>query len=311
MRPLPKTGGEIFDTDVLFTPDEMPRAWDMTMEELESLGAGSASGLDPLITGYGRIAGRDYFSTDATAPRVPSSPALVLEIPNAMWFVEGRKILVDEPNGALIIAGVPANAQKYGYISAREIEDSGGEWTLEITPEHWFDELQPELSAAGLACIGHVTSDFDSVTDIDGADVDVIVPNFVLSRVLKNLLKAPTGGGGGILSFMTTQTVSPEDSTTNKAYVDGLIQDLAATIESTRATGGVDAFPDNTTILVDHVALLTAGVGEVNPPAIERLQISVMGAGFGHGQNSTPDFSPDTNDPRELPFDPRTGTSSP
>ncbi len=74
---------------------------------------------------------------------------------------------------------------------------------------------------------------------------------------------------------------------------------------------GNDIFPQPFDLLGEAIGALAVGLGEVNPPAIERLQISAVGANFGHGQNSTPDFTPDTNAPLEMPFHPDLGSVGP
>ena len=87
------------------------------------------------------------------------------------------------------------------------------------------------------------------------------------------------------------------------------IAGLAAQIVILQAAN--DLFPTPFDLLGQAIGAGAVGLGEVNPPAIERLQISVVGANFGHGQNDTPDWTPDTNDPLELPFHLETGAFGP
>ena len=78
-----------------------------------------------------------------------------------------------------------------------------------------------------------------------------------------------------------------------------------AKLKAQAATGTQDV-PQSTELAFDHIALLWAGLAEVNPAAIERAPVAVVVKTAGHGQFDTPDFSPDTDphDPRELPWNP-------
>lgn len=197
---IPRLNQPIGESGVNFTPGKFPEWIAYVAPQLEALEGGTGgNGLGTDVTGFGRIAGADYFGADSTAPRPPASPALALELPNAKWLVENRLLEIDEPGGALLLFGVPANmaAGQYGYVSTFEIEGSEGEFSLEIRPENWFEALQPDLSAAGLACIGKVTSDADTVIAIDGTDADVIVPLAALRRQLKVLGGTTDGGADG------------------------------------------------------------------------------------------------------------------
>lgn len=94
--------------------------------------------------------------------------------------------------------------------------------------------------------------------------------------------------------------------------LEGKIADLDAKI--IKLSGGKDPFPAPFDILADEIALNRSGLAEVNPPSIERGQISVVVANAGHGQHSTPDFtpnSPTTGDPLELPWDAAAGVFGP
>ena len=76
------------------------------------------------------------------------------------------------------------------------------------------------------------------------------------------------------------------------------IESLKAQIATLKL--GADLFPAPFDILADEIAISRAGLAEVNPHSIERGQISVVVATAGHGQNDTPDYSPDTGDILEL-----------
>lgn len=297
MIDIPLFNAPIGESGFNFTPDQFPRWLAYIQPQLETLGgdgAGATGALDADIVGVGRIAGADYFTTDATAPRVPGSIALAVEIPNGKWFVQGHKIEVDEVGGALLLSGVPTGASSYGYVSAREIEETG-EWALEVAPENWFATLQPQLSAQGLACLGRVTSDFDGVTALDGARADVIWPLPVIQQRLKDL-----GGDGGT---NPDAGVTPAAFNALKTRVTTLESQIAQILAKLDALGYSNAFPSDTDQLASQLGAVAAGLAEVNPPAIERLQISVVVATAGLGQNDTPNYSPSTGDPLELPLD--------
>jgi hypothetical protein len=137
-----------------------------------------------------------------------------------------------------------------------------------------------------------------------------------ISERLSLLEGGSTGGGGG--GGEDTGTPSPAYWT--QLYSPGVpssarevVENRFAAIEAVLAAqkSGVDPFPAPFDLLADQIAILTAGLAEVNPPSVERGQISAIGANFGIGQNSTPNYSPDTNDPLELPFDEEEGLFTP
>jgi hypothetical protein len=70
---------------------------------------------------------------------------------------------------------------------------------------------------------------------------------------------------------------------------------------------GAELFPQPFDTLSDNLMLVAATTFELSPHGVERPQMAIVGQNFGHAQNSTPDFTPDTGDVRELPFDPATG----
>lgn len=304
---IPLVNAPIGESGVTFTPDKFPQWVAYIASTLEGDSSGGGGGSNPLITGYGRIAGSDYFSTDLNAPRVPETPSLTVEIPNATYVVGARNVTVDEPGSFLSLSGVPPNmAGKYGYLTARAIEDSGGEFTLEILPSNWFDVLQPALSEAGLTCIGKVTSDADSVTAIDGTSADVIVPLSALRAQIKIL------GGAGKGEAAPTGEVSRTEFNLLKNGMEtlqGQIADLEAKLAS--QSGASELFPQPFALLADEIAINRAGLAEVNPHAVERGQISVIVKSAGLGQSDTPNYSPTTGDPLELPIDIATGVGGP
>lgn len=72
--------------------------------------------------------------------------------------------------------------------------------------------------------------------------------------------------------------------------------------------GAFDLMPPNYDLLWDQVMINATGLAEVNPPSVERGQVSVITATAGRGQNDSPDYSPDTGNEGQLVFDPATGT---
>ena len=131
----------------------------------------------------------------------------------------------------------------------------------------------------------------------------------MLRKRLDALSAPPTGttGSGTELTVATFNALKQRVTD-----LEGKLADIDAKI--LKLAGGNDPFPAPFDILADEIALNRSGLAEVNPPSVERGQISVVVANAGHGQNDTPDFSPDsptTNDPLELPWDGATGLFGP
>ncbi|BCM88859.1 hypothetical protein IAD21_00701 [Abditibacteriota bacterium] len=123
-------------------------------------------------------------------------------------------------------------------------------------------------------------------------------------------LSAPTTAGEGSEGGLTLANFN--DLLNRTSALEGTLADLRAQIA--KLGGGNDPFPAPFDILADEIALTRSGLAEVNPPAIERGQISLIVANAGKGQNDTPNFAPNTptpNDPLELPWDAQQGLFGP
>lgn len=192
MKPLPRINGPIFDTGHNFTPDEFPRAWDLTVAEIEvSQGSPSTSdgGFDLALWGCGRVAGADFFDGDATQIALPPSPSLALFLPAALYFVgdEDGTIHRFEPVSRTLL-GVPALLDdSVGYLRAVPVEDGAGEMALELFG--WETTADAAKVALGFPCVGHVSSGTDAVTDVSNEDATVIWPGPVVREIVSTLRK--------------------------------------------------------------------------------------------------------------------------
>ena len=171
-------------------------------------------------------------------------------------------------------------------------------------PELRLSEIEQEPGALLLA----------SYTDSGGLkDRRTFVAPVLLAREMEALskrldaLNAPVTSGGNGAGELTVAKFLALQSRVE--LIEGAFADIRAQIA--RLNAGANPFPAPFDILADEIALTRAGLAELSPPSIERGQISVIGAGFGHAQNSTPDYTPDTHDPLELPFDPLQGLFAP
>lgn len=277
-----------------YNPANFIATWAATMDALEgALGNGvSGGGYDQDLLGAGRIAGLDYLSGDATAPRTPSSPSLTLELPNAKWFVEGQKIEIDDPFDFLVIGGVPADqaAGVYGYVSLSDNDDA----PLEITPEHWSTTLRPAWTAAGLACVGLVKTDDTTVLEIDATHADVILPNPVIRQWLKSL-SAPVSGGGtgdgiGRGDIIPWNLADTRDIVT---VVLALIAALRAEVEDVISNGGRRPMATHVDQLMHELAIVRQIAGLDHPTELERSQSANIlgvddGSVYGDGTNDHP-----------------------
>ena len=136
-----------------------------------------------------------------------------------------------------------------------------------------------------------------------------------IGDVAKRLTNLEGGGGESppttvsFLEQLKWSATDPRNAVTvfNERFADLRAEMLAAI----QGNGGGDAFPDDLTVLADNMAGIMAGLMEVNPHAIGRVQMALVVKESGHGQNDTPDFSPDVDDPALLPYNPATGLFGP
>lgn len=158
----------------------------------------------------GRVVGEDL-----TADAPEAGTGLTLRLVNgAKYIINGALYEVDDPDGFVVISGLPSNktAGVYGYLSIDP--DTGA---FEVVADNWYDEL-PEEVPAGLPCLGLVTTDADSVTDIDDEFADKVQTHAaILARIAA--LEANGGGEGG-----------GGGETYNDAPLRALIASLAARI---------------------------------------------------------------------------------
>ena len=263
--------------------------------------------LSALVIGCGRVLGVDETRNQATMP-TPGA-GLTIELPvNWSAVVQGQPVVLDE---SLALDDVPPGASSYGYLALET--DAESEPQIVTLAVSWDAAKRPDLEAQGQPCIGRVTADAQRVTGVEASDETTIWSLPLLQRRMRALTAAGGGGtgdggtGGGAL-FATQLPISETDATDTKTYVDAETGKLDAKIA---LLGGLDVFPAPFDFLADELTINRVGLAEVNPPAIERGQISVVVANAGHGQNDTPDYTPDTGDPLELPYDPATGLFGP
>lgn len=271
--------------------------------------------------GAGRFVSRETQLTAGGEGTPEAGTGLSLHLRDATYLVDGAAFSLaelgnytpgagDEPG--IVALDVPPSSVVYGYLSLR-VEESTGAVFLDAA---WENAPRATARALGTPCFGRVTSNADSVTEIDLKFSDVIwSAGFLQSRIDAILALASGGGGAGNGGgtgggfgggFGSTIPITDNDTTSIKSFFDDKLADLAAQVAN--VSGAAELFPAPFDILADEVALNRAGLAEVNPPAIERGQISVAGANFGLGQNDTPNYSPSTGDPLQWPFDTTQGT---
>lgn len=260
-----------------------------------------------LVAGCGRVMTPDDARNAATKP-VPGA-GLTVQLPVGYdAVIQGQPFTLAQ---ALALDGVPPGATSYGYLSLDVIEANGAILGY-TTHAIWSANVRPDLVALGQPCIGKVTADALRVSEVDVADETVI---WNLPLLQRRLLAFSTSGGGdggtgtGGPHFATQLPISETDAVDTKDYIDEGNAERDAKIAL--LSGAADVFPAPFDVLADHIAILMAGLSEVNPPAIERGQISVITANAGLGQSDTPNYSPDTHDPLELPWDAVTGLFGP
>lgn len=265
-----------------YNPKNFIATWAATMSAVEgglNNGASDGGALLEDVLRAGRVADTDFFTTDAGQPSVPPSPALAVLLQNGVWFVQGQRVVIDEPeplSGLLIPA--PANQPDgvYGYVSVLDVDTGDGiEPSLEITPEHWDGALHPEWSAAGYACIGLVKTDDSHVLSIepvvDGAYVADVIPPWpaLLRKILT--LAAPGGGGGDVTQAMLDAAVDALN-----ARIDALRDELG---------GNVTGVTNDSPFLAVNVARLIGTAVDLNPETAPRFIAAInMPHATGHGQ---------------------------
>lgn len=254
MKSLPRINGPIFDSGHNFTPDEFPRAWDMTMDELEASRGGtsgsssSGAGFDLALWGCGRVAGADFFTGDSAKIALPGSPSLALLLPAAVYYVadaDGGVHRFDATTRTVL--GVPPLLdEQCGHLRAVEVEDGDGEWDLELFG--WASAPDGAKIAAGFPCVGVVSSDADAVTDVSSAEATVIWPQPLVQLILQSLVKSggtgeETGGetGGSGARAATQLPITLTDSNDTKSYIDERDSKLEKQLEDVKASLGIDS----------------------------------------------------------------------
>jgi hypothetical protein len=124
-------------------------------------------------------------------------------------------------------------------------------------------------------------------------------------------IETSTGGGEGgeSVSWLSQLLYNVGHPVQVDVYIDGRLSEIEARLEQNE--GGTKKFPDELSLLTDLTSAIAVGVFEINPPALLRTQMSALGRGFGKGQNSTPDLSPNTDDPQEATYEFSTGLITP
>lgn len=237
---------------------------------------------------------------------------LTIQLPRATWLVDGHMVNINDlsgyvetdDDGFISLDDAPSGADSWGYLSLIFDEETG--YALEV---EWLAAPDADKRRGGKPCIGKVTTDEDEVTAIDATAADVIWSQALLQSKIAALVVGGGGGEGGPV-FGSSIPITPDDPTTIKAFYDAKIADAIASLRAIIGNSG-DAFPDDLTSLADNLAVTMAGLMEVNPHAIERAQMAIVVKQSGHGQDDTPDFTPDTGAPNELPWNPATGEFGP
>lgn len=236
---------------------------------------------------------------------------LSIQLPSATWMVDGFVVSVDAlfdyvegAQGGYVSLDVEAGGDFWVYISLLFDPQTG--YSLEA---ECLGAKTSERRAQGKPCVAKVTTGADSVLSIDHSHADVIWSMAMLQNKITALGAAGSGtggsGGSGGPFFLTQIVASEDDATSAKDYIDqkNAEQDAKLALGNS-GTDSMAAFFDK---IADEAAINRAGLAEVNPHAIERGEISVVVREAGHGQDSTPDYTPDTLDPLELAWDADTG----
>lgn len=281
-----------------FTPDLFPEVWDNFLVPLVNNLTGGAGDYNLAIFGAGRVAGLDYPTPDATKPIVPPSPALAVRLRN------GARYEVADASGTMHeivltadtnLTDVPPSVlNAYGYLIAVDYEDGDG-FILDWHPSSWTTSLQPALSAAGYPCVGAVTSGVYAVESINLDKEDRVYSNALFQKLLA-AIGTGGGGSGGTVDLSAYATLE---------YVDDANEAQDAEIENLK--NGLNAMPAPFDEIANFAIATALGLSEINPPSVERLEAAIVSSEAGHGQNSTPDYTPTTGAANELAWNPAQG----
>jgi len=245
------------------------------------------------LHGVGRVDGCVLtFDAPSGRLRLPNGWFLAgcgLDATDASYWPGARLVLVNGSAGYIELVGdnaPPASSVTFGFMSA------SGDVVWSNAPLVGSDGRRP----GGRWMIGQVTTDASgSVTAVDATLADIVGQ------------KPATSGGNGAapIEFAEDLKALHLDPRPFWDVLNEKLADIEARIS--KIQDAADLFPHPFAVLASQTAIVTAGLAEINPPSIERGQVSVMVANAGHSQNDTPDYSPDTNDLLELPFNSSTG----
>lgn len=286
-------------------------------------GALIASGLDAGVLPLIQFEGDSYQNALQTAQSwaTASQAALKITAGGGIWTAAPGAALVRHPSGHLVWTtaqnGLSINIQApdggelyiHLLLAIPDNETDFGALDSQIgTPPSLFvSELEVEPGALILASWdGSVLVDRRAF--IAPAALAVALQGLV-TRV-EALENASGGGEGGeSVSWLSQLLYNITNPVQADTYIDARFEELKALI--TEVQGGPKKFPDELSLLADATAGIGVGLFEVNPPAMLRVQMAALGRGFGKGQNSTPDVSPDTGEANEANYDFATGLITP
>jgi hypothetical protein len=259
----------------LWTPDEtLPRE-----EQLASLAAATGAALKVSLSG-----GFFNAAAGAAAIALPGSTALV--------FAQTSGVSAANPGGDVFVHLMLASADD--PLSPGAVDGRIGSPPFLLVSDTESEEGGILLAAASNGAL----------TDKRRFTVSPLLA-LELQKTNSRLdaLGAPIEAGEG-KPITAAQFLALQETV---AFQGMQLAGLQAEVDALKSTQN-DNFPTPLDQAFDEIAINRVGLAEVNAHAIERGQISVITVSAGHGQDDTPDYSPDTGAENELAFNAVDGT---
>lgn len=262
--------------------------------------------------GCGRVLSGDADADGAMVPQIGAGLTVRL-VTGYEAIIQGQPFVVDDPSGFVVLAGAPASASSWLYLSLADGEPVA----------QWESAARPDLVAVGLPCVGLVTAGAESVSSIELSHETTIAPLYLLRDQMTALLQrvevlessgggSAPGAGGVVYAGNAPWLPAPGDARDTATVIEAKRQedrdaahqalvDLEARLRD-YIENGTDLREELTMQtsnewLVESIVRVLSKLAEVNTHAPEWLEVAMVKFGvYGHAPDGAAPPAPGIND---------------
>lgn len=314
----PVEGVDLIDGETTYTAAMFTRDWTVTDANL----AGALKIIGP---GVVRDTADSFKVTAGTGLSVSIAPgkAVLNHTTEGVAYVELNQLIT--LNGSYVPVNRSAGNPIYLFVVPEDVELKDGRPDFAISNTSTYDggvllaTITTNATTVTAVTDSRVFSKYGTL-DIHGmvakpsvVNADEVVIWDSVSNGLKKVtiasLLAGVEGSDVIVTQLSQLIYNTDHAVQADTYIDSRFGDVEEAILELQ--GGAKKFPEASDLQMDLSAALAVGLFEVNPTAVLRTQMAALGRGFGRGQNSTPNFSPNTGQANEATYDTVTGLIKP